>query len=92
MDLSSLQRFVNVPNSVPGAYVVAGRPCPVCQLPIAGEEWVMALPAPYHCLVHKDCSPFFSYNGVWPHPLPAAAYVKAARRRSSPPLIESGEM
>lgn len=92
MDPSGLQMFVNAPHAVAGAFVVAGRPCLVCRAPILGEEWVLALPAPYHCLVHKDCAPFFNYNGMWPHPYPAQAYIKAARRRSTPPLIESGEL
>lgn len=89
MDPQYFEGFVNM-NNVTGAYVVAGR-CAKCGKPV-GEEFVLALPAPYHCLIHAECVAFFNFlSRQWPHPMPAAAYVKRRRRQSSPPLLDMSQ-
>jgi len=76
---------------VVGAYVVAGR-CAACAKPIGDPQFVLALPSPYHCLLHLECKDFFQFNRAWPHPRPAHAYINRRRRARSANLTESGEM
>jgi hypothetical protein len=68
--------------------VVAGV-CAKCKKNV-GNEWVLALPGPYHCLLHIDCYQFFNYNHAWPHEHPAQAYYHR-RRFSSPGLLEQSQ-
>jgi hypothetical protein len=89
MDLQALAHFSNVPGPTVGAYVVAGV-CAQCGHGF-GQEWALALPAPYHALLHKKCVAFFGFGGEWPHPNPAIAYDKRRRRNSTPPLLEGSE-
>lgn len=47
--------------------------CVVCRGPITSTP-AYALGAPYNCLIHDACLPYFNYTGRYPHPLPAIFY------------------
>jgi hypothetical protein len=35
---------------------------------------------PYYALLHKECAPFFSFTGMWPHAQPANYYTGRSQR------------
>lgn len=37
------------------------------------------LGSPYYAAIHKECAPFWGYNGMWPHSQPAVYYMNRAR-------------
>jgi hypothetical protein len=49
--------------------------CVHCKQEVHNDDGVfMALGAPYYCVLHKWCAPYFKFNGEWPHTLPAVLY------------------
>lgn len=57
-------------------YVIHRYPssCMHCKLNF-GDEAIFALGAPYHCLLHERCAPYFDYNNrTWPHTKPLCSY------------------
>lgn len=47
--------------------------CAQCRKPITSGA-AYALGAPYHCVMHAACAYLFSFDGRWPHQMPAAFY------------------
>ncbi len=91
MNLDRLADYFHLPNTnVIGAYVVAPL-CAKCGEPPRATEFMLALPKPYHCLLHVECVNFFNFNQQWPHPFPAHYYTKRGRRRSSPPALTESQ-
>ncbi len=90
--LNRVQEYFHLPdNNVIGAYVVAPE-CAQCGKRPKGSQFMLALPKPYHCLLHEECIAFFDFSGAWPHRLPAHFYVTRNRRRSAPPgLLEQSQ-
>ena len=42
--------------------------CVGCQRRISSKDGLfLYLPDPYFALIHKECAPFFTFSGVWPH-------------------------
>lgn len=58
------------------ATMVLSNTCPVCKAPCTAP--MMALSAPYYCIVHKQCLPLFPFDGTYPHD--AAISVLISRR------------
>jgi hypothetical protein len=57
-----------------GAMYVVHADCFVCKCKL-GDEIVLALGSPFHCLLHEKCAPHFDYETRrWPHHRPMVAY------------------
>lgn len=42
---------------------------------VTGDGLFMAVGEPYHGCLHRTCAPYFSFDGIWPHPQPRAFYL-----------------
>ncbi len=60
---------INERGACNGVFILSNR-CPVCLEPVV--EACMAFGEPYWCLIHKDCAPFFAFDGTYPHQLAAS--------------------
>ena len=49
--------------------------CQHCKQPVMANTAAYALDAPYSCVVHHNCWPYFNYNGQWPYAFPQQAYA-----------------
>lgn len=49
--------------------------CAHCKQPFS-DEVAIALGAPFHCLVHETCAPYFNYlEKKWAHAKPLSSYL-----------------
>jgi hypothetical protein len=68
--------------------VVEPTICVYCRGPIAHGA-AFALSAPYYCMLHSDCAHMFSFDGRWPHAMPAAFYDQVPTTFQQRPLRTS---
>jgi len=55
--------------------------CVNCRRKISGKDGMFFyLPDPYFGLIHKECAPFFSYSGLWPHSCHFHFYATKSQR------------
>ena len=50
--------------------------CIHCRRPVRPEDGVaFYVGAPYYGVAHRNCLPFFAFNGNWPHSQPYQYYL-----------------
>jgi hypothetical protein len=60
--------------------------CIHCRRKISGRDGMFYfLGDPYFALIHKECAPYFNYNGLWPHSQPIGFYVNKSKKPDETP-------
>ena len=68
-------------GNVMAIYIMAMEArCVYCRREIAIKDGAfVCLGHPYMACLHRECAPFFPFNGAWPHEMPAANYTSYAK-------------
>lgn len=60
---------------------VMSNVCVQCARRIAASDGLYYyLGDPYFAVLHKECAPYFPFNGLWPHLMPMNYYVTKSDR------------
>jgi hypothetical protein len=71
-----VEKSQNPLGDTPHLWVVHDAVCAHCKTNLGKERLVFCVGEPFHCIMHKECAPFFDYDTGWPHKKPMSAYKK----------------